>query len=270
MNSTEKQLINKLKDGDNESFNILFNQYGKRIYNFAFKMCGNKEDADDIVQSTFIQVITNINGFREESGLYTWLYKIAKNQCFRLLEKRRKTSFTSLDHLVNMDISIESSDDYDDLEKQYYINEVKEGCLLGLLRCLPLYQRVAFILNILLDIKTKETAVIINKSETATRLLVHRARYNIKSFLCRNCYYFDKNNPCHCEKLINFSLKQGWVQEHTGNKLYSISTVEIENEVNELKKLTILYNSLKECQPSEDSICYIKDIIKNKQFRILK
>lgn len=186
MELSEKQLVADVKSGDTRSFEVLYEHYGKRIYLLALRMCGNIEDAEDIVQRTFITAFDNISTFREESGIYTWLYIIAKNLCLRLLENRKKSTFASLDDLIHTAVSQENVQNFPDNEKQYYISQVKEGCLLGLLRCLPFYQRISFILNVLLEVKARDVAQITSKSETATRVLVYRAKQNLKRFLCQN------------------------------------------------------------------------------------
>jgi DNA-directed RNA polymerase specialized sigma24 family protein len=80
-----------------------------------------------------------------------WLYKIAKNKCLRLLEKKNITTFLSLQELIDKTRS-PVSDEISESEKINYITQVKDGCLSGLLRCLSLQQRLAFILNVLLDL----------------------------------------------------------------------------------------------------------------------
>jgi RNA polymerase sigma-70 factor (ECF subfamily) len=270
MDSFERQLVSKLKMGEQESFAVLYEQYSKKIYNLAFRMCGNKEDSDDIVQRTFIQAFTNINSFRETSGLYTWLYTIAKNLCLRLLENRKRASFSSLDTLINTAQSRGNQNDFTDVEKQYYINQVKEGCLEGLIRCLSFYQRIAFILNVLLDVKVKDISAILNKTETATKMLVHHAKRNIRSFLCKNCSLYKPGNPCHCENLINYSLKQGWIQKipDKASDRPRITALVIEKEISDLKKMVMLYNSLEDRQPSENVIHFIQKEISKPTYSI--
>jgi RNA polymerase sigma factor (sigma-70 family) len=234
-------------------------------------MCGNNDDAEDIVQKTFIQTFTNINSFKEESNIYTWLYAITRNLCLRQLEERKKSSFSSFDQLLSTAKSIESPDNFTILEKQYYVSQVKEGCLLGLVRCLSFYQRIAFILNILLEVKVKDIAVVINKSETATRLLIHRGKHNLKNFLCRNCSLYDVNNPCHCENLINFSIMQGWIQKDINESFVQKSdnaVAAIENEINNLRKIVQLYNSLEEYQPMESRLHSIQQKISKESYKI--
>jgi RNA polymerase sigma-70 factor (ECF subfamily) len=228
-----------------ENAEIIYNKYSKKIYNLAFRMTGNAEDASDITQETFIQGFKSIDKFRGESQIYTWLYKIAKNNCLNHLNKKNKTTFLSLQELID-NTSAPVSEEISENEKSLYISQVKDGCLSGLLRCLSLQQRLAFILNILLDLPIEQVATIIEKSENATRILVYRAKQNIKDFLCINCSLYDSKNTCRCENLINFSLKQGWI----GQDNISNSLVGIEAEIKDLKNVVGLYKTLQESTPS--------------------
>ncbi len=164
----------------------IIKKYNNKIYALAYRMTGKKDVARDITQDTFVQVLKSLDGFKGESQIYTWLYKIAKNNCLRFLEKKNKTTFLSLQELIDNNSS-PVSDEISSTEKMNYISQVKEGCLSGLLRCLSLQQRLAFILNVLLDLPMEQVAGIIDKSENATRILVHRSKKNIKDFLCHNC-----------------------------------------------------------------------------------
>jgi RNA polymerase sigma factor (sigma-70 family) len=225
----------------------IYNQYSKKIYNLAYRMTGNKDDANDITQETFIQVFKSIDKFKGESHVYTWLFQIAKNNCLRFLEKKKKNSFLSLQDIVNK-ASSSVSDEISETEKTSYIAQVKDGCLSGLLRCLSFHQRLVFILNVLFDLPIEQVASIINKSQNATRILVNRSKQNIKEFLCSNCSLFDSKNHCHCENLINFSLKQGWISFNSETN----HSIRIETEIKELKKVISLYKTLPEETPTDD------------------
>jgi len=209
-------------------------------------MTGNIDDANDITQETFIQVFKSIDSFKGESQIYTWLYQITKNNCLRFLEKRNKTTFLSLQELVN-EVSSPIAEEILESEKSIYITQVKDGCLSGLLRCLSLQQRLAFILNVLLDLPIEQVASILDKSENATRILIHRSKQNIREYLCINCSLFDSNNHCRCENLINFSLKQGWISAKLET---NIDNVRIQEEIIDLKNVVSLYKTLKEKTPS--------------------
>lgn len=242
-----------------EQPDILYRKYSKNIFNLAYRMTGSMEEASDITQETFIQAFLSIDKFRGESQMQTWLYRIAKNVSLKFLDKRKKTSFASLQELI---YKVESpvSEEISETDRQLYINQIKDGCLSGLLRCLPLQQRLVFILHVLLDIPLIEVAQIINKSENAARILVHRSKQNIKEFLCRNCSLYSPTNSCHCPNMINFSLKQGWIGMHS-----PIRISQAETEIKNIKAEILLYKSLQTLEPTHELHSEIKQLISDRK-----
>lgn len=222
-------------------------------------MTGNKDDANDITHDTFIQGFKSLDKFKGECQIYTWLYKIAKNNCLKFLQKKSKTNFLSLQELIDK-TSSPISEEISETEKLHYISQVKDGCLSGLLRCLSLQQRLAFILNVLLDLPLQQVASILDKSENATRILVHRSKQNIKDFLCSNCSLYDSKNSCRCENLINFSLKQGWIGLHN----MTDNTAQIESEIKDLKNVVQLYRTLQETSLTERFEKQMQQLLANK------
>lgn len=264
----------KLKMDAKENVSQLYRTYGKKIYNLAYRMTGNTDDAEDITQETFIRALRGIDGFKGQSHVYTWLYTIAKNVSYRFLKNRETGSFESMEVLIRT-TGEKPPAEIAQWEKQYLINQIKEGCLTGLLKCLSFYQRLAFILHVLLEMPLKEVATIAGKSEGAAKVLVHRARQNLKEFLCKNCSLYNPGNSCTCENLISFSLKKGWIQRpaHShqdrldlGQSLLNAAV--IENEIAEVKKIYSLYKSLPNHVQPVDSEKRIQAIIKGNKLAI--
>lgn len=224
---------------------LIYKKYRKPIVNLAYRMTGSMDDAQDIAQDAFIQAFKNFDKFRGESDIYTWLYRIAVNNCLLFLKNKKKSKFSDLESLIETAGSL-VSEEMTEKEKSAYINQVKDGCLSGLLRCLPLQQRIVFILAVLLDVPNDQVAAVIGKSENAARILIHRSRQNIRQFLCNNCSLFDPQNKCRCENLINFSLKQNWIEENGAAE----SIIYTEAEIKSLKRMVLLYKSLNEKDPS--------------------
>jgi hypothetical protein len=109
---------------------------------------------------------------------------------------------------------------------------------------------MTFILHVLHRHSISDTAKVVDKLESATRTLIHRARKNIKLFLCNNCSLYQPQNKCKCQNLINFSLKQGWIKP---NDAYPSDFPQVvENELNELNKITSLYRTLPYHQLKEE------------------
>lgn len=248
----QSQLISKLKKKDERSFATFYDLYSQKVFNLTFRITGDKQDAEDITQEVFITAFQKIDDFNEKSDIYTWLYSITRNKCFRFLEKKKRASFSDLEKLINS-VPKDQEPEYKQAEKNFYINQVKEGCLNGLLKCLSFYQRVAFILNVLLEVDISQVSQIIGKSEGATRVLIYRARNNIKKFLCKNCSLYDPKNKCECENFISFSLEQKWIQKPSGSKDLTQAKI-IENEIGEVDKVVSLYKTL----PSQEVLRTLK------------
>jgi RNA polymerase sigma factor (sigma-70 family) len=221
-------------------FSEIYTLFSRKVYNFAFRMTSDVQLSEDITQETFIQVFTNYDNFRGDSQISTWIFAIEKNICLRHLERKKRNSFRSLEKLIEKVNLAVSDEKYAGPEKQFYINQVKDGCLLGVLRCLSFNQRMAFILVVLFDMNVTEASQIINKSENSTRILVHRARKNIKAFLCNNCSLYDQENHCRCENLISFSLKQGWIDKYNP----AINPETIKAEIKSFKNEILLYQAI--------------------------
>ena len=98
MTDREIQEIYKGEGGQNQAFNLIVREYSKRLYWHLRELVFSHEDADDLLQNTFLKAWKSLPSFRWESGLYTWLYRIATNEAFTFLKKERfnnKCSLTS-------------------------------------------------------------------------------------------------------------------------------------------------------------------------------
>ncbi|MDP8217382.1 MAG: sigma-70 family RNA polymerase sigma factor [Candidatus Theseobacter exili] len=94
MAETDAVLVEKSLEGDNESFKLLFERYGKRAYAVSYGILQNSEDAKDAIQNSFIRAFRSLHRFRKASSFYTWLYRIVVNASIDLSRKRRRTPET--------------------------------------------------------------------------------------------------------------------------------------------------------------------------------
>jgi hypothetical protein len=153
-------------------------------------------------------------------------------------------------------------------ERRYLTQEVREGCLAGLLRGLSFHQRCAFILHVLVGLSVSEAAEVLEKSEPATKVLIHRARTNLKNFLCRNCSLYDPGNRCRCRNLIHFSLQQGWIGRPSLTTLERADLRQMEQEIGAVRNTVQLYKNLTEQAPSESLVGRMQALIKKEDLLI--
>ena len=174
----DQQLLTDLKDEKKkqQAFRILVDKYKERLYWHIRKIVLNHEDADDILQETFIKVWKNISSFRADSGLYTWLYRIATNESLSFLsQKKRKFSDNSEeinDYLIeNLKADPYFSGDDIQLKLQKAIAQ------------LPEKQRLVFNMRYFDEVKYKDMEKILGTSEGALKASFHHAMKKIEIFL---------------------------------------------------------------------------------------
>ena len=177
---TDHLLITRFKAGSMDAMEEIVERYEDQIFTFGLKMCGHLQDAEDIVQETFLNAFKYLNDFREETKLRNWLFKIAARVCFR---KRRKKKFEperelSLESFVLKD-GLSSSYDIPDLSnnpsEQLERNELKQIINKSILSLPPKY-RFVFNLRDIEGFSTKEASEILGITAQTVKTRLHRAR----------------------------------------------------------------------------------------------
>lgn len=128
--SKEEQLLAKLRNPalKDSAFNELLDTYQERLYWHIRKMVITHENADDVLQNTFIRVYKNIQNFQEKSSLHTWMFRIAYNESIRYLEKNNKKGYEISEEFVEEKIKILSEDTYfNGDEIQLKLHKIIEG-----------------------------------------------------------------------------------------------------------------------------------------------
>jgi RNA polymerase sigma-70 factor, ECF subfamily len=89
-NASDDDLVRRVQQGQEEAFAQLMRRHERRVYNLAYRMLGNEEEARDAAQETFLSCFRNLEKFRGDAAFSTWLHRIAANVCFDSLRKRSK------------------------------------------------------------------------------------------------------------------------------------------------------------------------------------
>ncbi|BDD09874.1 DNA-directed RNA polymerase sigma-70 factor [Fulvitalea axinellae] len=170
------ELINNLRNPEtrDKAFVTLVGQFQERIYWHIRKIVIDHDDADDLVQDTFIKVWKNIDKFREESDIYTWIYRISTNECLNFLRKKKNRFFLPI-HDVEAELK-------EKLTNSAHIDGEKiEMVLQEALLTLPTQQRLIFNMRYFDDLKFSEIADILEKSLGAVKANYHHARKKVES-----------------------------------------------------------------------------------------
>ena len=181
---TESQLISKAKAGGRSALSELVSNYSERIYNLALRMLRNKEDAEDILQETFLTVIEKLNTFDGRSVFFTWIYRIATNASLMKLRKK-KLVYTEYPDNPDFENSTKNTA-FVDWSQDPLLNvqnkEVKKILDDAINELADIY-RMVFILRDIEHLSIKETSKILEISEENVKIRLRRARLFLREKL---------------------------------------------------------------------------------------
>ena len=179
---SDKELLNTINNGNkNYGFYLLVTKYQERLYWHIRKIVISHEDSDDVMQNTFIKAWNNINNFREEATLYTWLYRIATNESLNLLKKKKRRFFIPfVDVKKELANSLESD--------EYFTGDEIQKKLQKAILKLPEKQRVVFNMRYFDEMKYQDIAQVLNSSEGALKASYHHAVKKVEETLKNETY----------------------------------------------------------------------------------
>jgi len=170
----DESILSILETDPDKGFRILVEKYSSRLYWHIRRLVTLHEDADDALQTTFINAWRNINNFRSESSLYTWLYAIATNESLALIKKKRKINNVTIEDVQGILENSQEGDKWFDWDEA----EVK---LQNAILQLPEKQRIVFNLKYYDDMKYEEMSQVLNTSVGALKASYHHAVKKIET-----------------------------------------------------------------------------------------
>src|ERR1700712_1382298 len=177
----DAEILRKFQDEKtrNEAFNLLLKKYQQKLYWHVRRMVIDHDDADDLIQDTFIKVWKNLPGFRSDAQLYTWMYRIATNECITFLNKKKQKNNIPLD-----DVSFELAETLAD--STYFDGDKAQMKLQQALLTLPDKQKLVFNMKYYDDMKYEEMSEVLGTSVGALKASFHLAVKKIEAFLLSN------------------------------------------------------------------------------------
>lgn len=175
---TDRELLEQFRDGDNRNyvFNLLVRKYQQRVYLHIRRIVIDHDDANDVVQNTFIKAWKALENFRGDSEIFTWLYRIATNESITFLKKKRTRFFIPF---VDVERQLSATLESDPLIKADQIHMKFQRAILTL----PEKQRIVFNMRYFEEIPYEEMSKILGTSEGALKASYHFAVKKIEKFM---------------------------------------------------------------------------------------
>jgi RNA polymerase sigma-70 factor, ECF subfamily len=183
----EAALVARAQAGDQAAFTTLVDHYHRKIYRIGKNITQNNEDAEDVLQETFLKAYEHLGGFQGNSKFYTWIVRIAVNEALMKLRKRKGDRFVSLDEPietgeeeVKREVAV-----WEDNPEQRYSREEIQHILEEAVDDLKPDFRTVFALRDIEELSTEETAEALGISVPAVKSRLLRARLALREKLTR-------------------------------------------------------------------------------------
>lgn len=185
--------LEALRSGDREAFSQLVETYSSQIYRLGLKMLNDTQDAEDVLQNTFIKAFQHIREFEARSSISTWLYRIAANEALMMIRKRRP-EITEADYTSGNSEDAEVTPlefvDWGLLPEEELLSGEAKKQLDRAVQHLPETLRIVFLLRDIEGLSIQETGQILVLSETAVKSRLLRARLRLREELA--VYYGER------------------------------------------------------------------------------
>lgn len=178
MEYDDRDLLEKLRNEKtrNLAFQSLVKQYQERLYWHIRKIVMDHDDADDVLQNTFLKVWRNLDKFREESTLFTWLYRIATNESLTFISSVKKRSFLPMNETSEFLMNNLMADEY--FEGDEIQMKLQQAIL-----TLPEKQRIVFNMKYFDEMKYEEMSEVLETSVGALKASFHHAVKKVEDFM---------------------------------------------------------------------------------------
>ena len=175
MEGMEAAAVAQVLAGDRDAFRALVDAHSRSIFNLAYRMTGNQEDADEVVQETFLRAYKNLDKFELRSKFSTWVYRIAVNRCLDMLEKKKITGdYTISDDPDPEEHTVQVASTEAGPERQLLSREANEKIATAMKLLTPT-ERIAFTLRHMEGQSIEEISKTLKVKENAAKNTIFRA-----------------------------------------------------------------------------------------------
>lgn len=187
--------LDALIAGDRVEFARLVHTYSGSIYRLGLKMLGNPQDAEDVLQNTFVNALMHVARFEGRSNIATWLYRIAANEALMLIRKRKSEVSLEQESQDGEEENLEDVKprvfaDWSGLPEDVLLSSEGKKHLDAAIQMLPETLRIVFVLRDIEGLSIKETADTLNLTETNVKTRLVRARMHLREQLSK--YYMER------------------------------------------------------------------------------
>lgn len=175
----DKKCVRRCLQGETEAFSLLVKKYEKQVFNIAFQMIHNYENAKDLTQSVFIKAYEKLDSYKPRYKFFSWLYRIAVNETLNFIQKDKRMK----------ELNWEAAS-YENLPLKNCEQEDENKFLYEAIESLNIIYKSVIILKYFLQLSYDDIAYILNVPKKKVKSRLFTARYNLRTYLIDKGYSF--------------------------------------------------------------------------------
>jgi RNA polymerase sigma factor (sigma-70 family) len=248
-------------------------EHWRRVWNFAFRMTLDREQAKVCVEETFLRVHIGADKLPPDNQREAWLLRIAAHVVDKKAGRAPPVSFDLLDETLRSEAT--RTDLVKSLsrpQRDFYLWELKQGCMTSVVNCLPPGERVAFVLSAILGYSEDEAANLLGISGSAFKVRLSRARKKVTDYLAPRCEHVDPRNPCRCPSRLGVAIDRGFIPigQVKLRPAFGRYGSQVDGEDAPLRDVMAIYHSLPDPDPPEDFPANLLALAESAQWADLK
>ncbi|MDY0000339.1 MAG: sigma-70 family RNA polymerase sigma factor [Polyangia bacterium] len=197
---------------ENEFLPVLV-EHLRGVHGFCYRVTNSSEKADEAAREVFLRAYAGRAKLPDPPSVLPWLIKIAVHVLGRFDSSERLT-FEFLDETIRGDpTQVTRTGALSDPERQGLLWELRQGCMTAVLACLSEGERMAFVLVVMMKMRTSVAAAALGITQAALKVRLSRSRKKIVDYLAPRCEHVHPQNPCRCPSRLGVALRKGFISE---------------------------------------------------------
>ena len=174
------QLVRQAKEGDAEAFQELYRAYGKKILNYVYRMTGSRDEAEDLMQDTFVLAYRKLKSLKENARFQSWLFRIAQNNIYQKYRSRPPETESVESEETREFADRESPTEPLRTPEQAFLSQELEQIIQTAIDDLPDKYRQVFVLSAIHKLSYREISEVMSRSLASVKSDIHRARVEVR------------------------------------------------------------------------------------------
>ena len=240
---SDADLVERARHGDREALGSVLESLRGPLHRLATSMFWDRDDAEDATQEALIAVMTNLAGFRGESSLSTWAYRVAARLYMRRRGSQTERAGLTFDSFAADLLDGLATTDSERPDAELLAEEVRISCTLAVMQCLDRDERLVFILGDVLALNGEQAAEIVGVTHDVYRKRLSRVRRRIRDSVTAHCGVVNPSAACRCQRRVDIAIEQGRVQPDRLRFVARSTLDDAKRQIHDLHDVAALFRS---------------------------